>query len=81
MPKTKLQTRLPPQARLGALINGTLVLQKFGAGDVASWLGCSEPTARSRLRNPGELTVAELTRIGKCAGIPIDELRGAISYQ
>ena len=81
MPKTKLQTRLPTHARLGALINGTLSMQRRGTADVAAWLRCSRPTAASRLRHPGDLTVDELTRLGKSAGIPIDELRAAISYQ
>lgn len=81
MPKTKLQTRLPSQARLGILLSGSLKLRGYSVSNVSEILDCSEPTARSRLRHPGTFTVDELTRLAKHADIPIEELRAAISYQ
>lgn len=38
-------------------------------------LGKSEPTARSRLRNPGSLTGNEWMKIHKKGHVPIDEIR------
>jgi len=80
MPKTKLQTRQPPHAKLAVLLNGTVAVQELTTNDVAQMMGVSPPTALSRLRHPGNLTVDELTRLGKRAGIPIEDLRGAITY-
>ena len=41
-------------------------------------LNCTPPTARNKIRNPGRLTVNDLTAIHRKVGIPIDEIRGAI---
>lgn len=81
MPKTKLGSRLPPHAKLGQLLAGTVALRGETAADVAAILDCCENTARSRIRNPGDLTVDELTRLGRKMGIPIADLRDAIRYQ
>lgn len=80
MPRTKLQTRQPPHAQLGQLIAGTAYMRRMSTADLAAAIGRSENTARTRLKNPGDLTVSELTRLGRKLGIPIDELRAAIQY-
>ena len=46
---------------------------------LARVLQCSEPTARTRIRDPGLLTLDELDRLNRFGHIPIDELRGAIA--
>jgi len=80
MPRTKLQTRQPPHAQLGQLIAGAAFMRRMSTADLAAAIGRSENTARTRLKNPGDLTVSELTRLGRTLGIPIDELRAAIRY-
>ena len=40
----------------------------------------SEQTAARRLANPGELTLNELRRVCRNAGIPADEIREAIKF-
>ena len=69
-----------PHAQLGRLLAGAAAVQKVGADEMGVMLGCCGKTARSRVRNPGDLTVSELTRLGKKLNIPIDELRAAIRY-
>ena len=76
----KLRQREVPHAQLGLLLAGAAVVQDVGAEEIGVMIGCCGKTARSRLRNPGELTVSELTRLGKRLGIPIEELRAAIRY-
>jgi len=80
MPKTNLCKREPPYAWLARLIIGFLGLRHNPAADVAAILKCSETTARARLRNPGDLTVAELISICRGLHIPIEDLRAAIRY-
>ena len=40
-------------------------------------LGCSQPTARQRLNDPGLLTIAELDKIHRLGRVPIEEIREA----
>jgi len=80
MPKTNLCKREVPHAQLARLIIGFLGLRHNPAADVAAILGCSENTARSRLKNPGEMTVSELTSLGRGLHIPIEDLRASIRY-
>lgn len=80
MPRTKLQMRQPPHAQLGRLLAGAAFMRKMTAADLCGSIGKSENTMRSRMKNPGELTVDELVRLGRKLGIPIDELRAAIRY-
>jgi len=80
MPKTNLCKREVPHAQLGRLLAGAAVVQKVGAEEMGAMIGCCGKTARSRVRNPGDLTVSELTRLAKRLNIPIDELRAAIRY-
>ena len=80
MPKTNLCKREVPHAQLARLIIGFLGLRHNPAADVAAILNCSENTARSRLKNPGEMTVSELTSLGRGLHIPIEDLRASIRY-
>lgn len=80
MPRTNLCRREVPHAQLGRLLAGYAATQRASTAKIASYLGRSENTARARIRNPGDLTVSELTRLGKDLRIPIEELRAAIRY-
>lgn len=80
MPRTNLCKREVPHARLGQLIAGAAFMRKINTEQLAAAIGKSENTVRARLRAPGELTVSELTRLGRKLEIPIDELRAAIQY-
>lgn len=46
---------------------------------LAEVLGCSEPTARSRLNRPETLTLSELDLISRRGHVPMEEIRAAIS--
>lgn len=80
MPRTNLCKREVPHARLGQLIAGAAFMRHMNTEQLAAAIGKSENTVRARLRAPGELTVSELTRLGRKLEIPIDELRAAIRY-
>lgn len=80
MPRTNLCRRETPHAQLGQLLAGRAFMKHMNTETLAAAIGKSENTVRARLRNPGELTVSELTRLGRKLEIPIDELRGAIRY-
>ena len=80
MPRTKLGMRQPPHAELGQLISGAAYMRRATMDDLGAAIGRTPKTARSRLRNPGELTVDELVRLGRKLGIPIEQLREAIRY-
>lgn len=80
MPKVKLGQ--PKRDKLRELICG--VLSAYGpSGDaerVAGILGCSLPTARKRIREPKGMPVDELLRLTRGLGIPLEEVRAAITY-
>ena len=80
MPRTNLCKREVPHAQLGRLLAGAAVVQNVGAEEMGAIIGCCGKTARSRVRNPGDLTVSELVAVAKDLRIPIDELRAAIQY-
>lgn len=58
----------------------TRLLMGYGLDSVtlASVLGCSRPTAKGRLQDPGRLTLAELRDICIRGGVPADEIRQAV---
>ena len=64
------------------LIHG--VLATYGSSGeterVARILNCSAPTARKRLQDPGSMAITELLRLTRGLGIPLEEVRQAISY-
>lgn len=81
MPRTKLdERRMPKHAAVGKLIIGTAAMMDVGTAGISEILDCCNNTAIHRLRNPGELTLDELVRLGRGLHIPIDELRSAIRY-
>lgn len=81
MPRTNLCKREVPHERLGRLIAGAAAMKKGSVtAQVASILHVSENTARARIRHPGDLTVSDVTALGKGLEIPIAELRDAIRY-
>jgi len=48
---------------------------EISAANLAKYLGCSEPTARDRIKHPGKLTGDEWLTISKRAHIPMEEIR------
>ena len=80
MPRTNLCKRTVPHERVGRLIAGAAMVRRMSTADLAAKLGKCENTVRQRIRNPGDMTLSELTQLGKILGIPIDDLRFAIRY-
>lgn len=79
MPATKLQ-RKPKHFELSVLISGTVKTNETDRASLAKIMGCSEPTVTRRFKDPGSLTLDELTALGRGLHIPIDDLRAAIRY-
>lgn len=79
MPYTKLQ-RKPKHYELSRLLNGTVKTSETARASLARMMGCSEPTVTRRFKDPGTLTLDELTALGRGLHIPIDDLRAAIRY-
>ena len=75
----KLREIQPRHQRLRVLIQGTIVALGKTTEDVARIWGCSHPTALKRLRSPGDMTIDQLLTLGRGLGIPLDEIRTAIS--
>ena len=50
---------------------------EVSAAKLARYIGCSEPTARDRIRHPEKLTGSQWLMISKRAHIPIEEIRNA----
>ncbi len=69
----------PRHERLRVLLQGTAAALDKSAEEVARIWGCSLPTAYKRMRDPGCITVDQLLTIGRGLGIPLDEIRNAIS--
>lgn len=65
----------PPWARMGRLLRG----YGLNAARLAAVLGCSTPTALTRIREPERLTLGDIVKINERAHIPMEELRAAIS--
>ena len=80
MPRTKFGMRQPPHAEVGQLIIGAAFMRKATMDDLGTAIGKTSKTARARMQNPGELTLDELTKLGRKLAIPIEELRAAIRY-
>lgn len=70
-----LKPKAEPWKKLTRLLRG----YRITGPALAGILGCSEPTAYRRLKEPGTLTLDELHTISLRAHIPIEELREAIS--
>ena len=55
-----------------------LLSYELNAPRLAAVLGCSVPTARHRINDPGSLTMAELSKINRFGHVPIEEIRDAV---
>ena len=77
MPRVKA-TR-PKHERLQVLLQGYVAATGSSTERVARIWGCSTTTALKRLRDPGCITVDQLLVLGTGLGIPIEEIRYAIS--
>lgn len=74
MPYVKYCTPQNKQEKLGRLIRGYATPPK-----VAAVLDCAPNTARAKLKDPGKLTVEDISKLSRGLHIPIDELRNAIT--
>lgn len=75
----KLRVPLPKHQRLRVLIQGTIAALGKSTDDVARIWDCSNPTVLKRLREPGSITIDQLLTLGRGLGIPLEEIRNAIS--
>lgn len=78
MPRVKLAE--PKRDRLRELFCGVMAVQEKETADVAAMLGCSQPTALRRLREPKTMTIEELLKLSRGFDIPLEEVRQAITY-
>ena len=69
-----LKPKAEPWKKLTRLLRG----YRITGPALAVILGCSEPTAYRRLKEPGTLTLDELHTISLRAHIPMEELKGAL---
>ena len=65
-------------SKLFILLNGAAAGKS--ADELANILNKSPGTTRKRMRQPEDLTLAELKRLGRGLHISIDDLRQAITY-
>lgn len=79
MPRTKMDKK-PKHYELRVLLAGTVKTSGKERADLAKMMGCSNPTVTRRFKDPGSLTLDELTALGRGLHIPIDDLRAAIRY-
>lgn len=78
MPKVNLGKKPPDKLRM--LLVGYIEATGTTRDDLGRIIGTCDDTARKRVKNPDEMTIGDLKRIGKSLGIPVDELRAAITY-
>lgn len=74
MPRVK--EREPDFAGLGRTIRG----YGYNSVKLAAVLGVSQPTAMRKLREPENLTLADLKRIALRGHIPMEEIRERIRF-
>lgn len=79
MPRTKPLVK-PRHQELRVLLSGTVKVSGKERSDLAKMMGCSNPTVTRRFKDPGSMTLDELTALGRGLHIPIDDLRAAIRY-
>ena len=80
MPRTNLCKREIPHARIGALIAGAAFTENVTLDALSASIGRTPKTLRARLKNPGELTLAEYVALCRKLHIPIADARDAIRY-
>lgn len=59
-------------------VSRLLLAYGLSASRLASIIGCSYNTARSRLDNPSTLTLGELETVSLKAHVPMEEIRASI---
>lgn len=79
MPRTKMDKK-PKHYELRVLLSGTVTTTERTRPELEKMIGRSGPTVTKKLKDPGLLTLDELTALGRGLHIPIDELRAAIRY-
>lgn len=64
-----------PFEEVARLIRGYMQAPKM-----AEAIGCTEPTARKKLDDPGRITLADLRALQRKGHIPAEEIREAIKF-
>ncbi|NLH02502.1 MAG: hypothetical protein GX488_11640 [Clostridiales bacterium] len=80
MPRTVFDAQKHKYDKLLALILGTATVAEKTYEDIGGMIGCTKNTITARFKHPENLTLGELTRIGRGLNIPIDDLRQSIQY-
>lgn len=70
----RLKVREVPYAKIGKLCKS----YDINAPKLAAILDCSRPTAKKKLDNPSCLTIADLDKINRRGGVPLEEIRESI---
>ena len=65
---------IPPQRKYDKS-RKLLLAYEISATRLKDILGCSQPTARKKLQNPGELTTDDWQLISKRGHVPVEEIR------
>ena len=79
MPRTKMDKK-PRHYELQVLLRGTVTTNERSRPELAKMMNCSNPTVTRKFKDPGSMTLDELTALGRGLHIPIDDLRAAIRY-
>lgn len=81
MARTKLEKALRPKHfKVGRLLTGSAAMLDKSNDDLAKIMKCSPSTVQRRMKCPGDLTLDELTALGRGLDISIDDLRQSIQY-
>lgn len=80
MPRTNMCKREAPHARVGTMLAGAAYAADLTQDDLSAVIGVTTRTLRTRLKNPGELTLSEYTALCRKLQIPIEDARAAIRY-
>lgn len=75
MPRVKISA--PKNRSMRALLEGYIDTSGKTRKEIAQHMKLSEPTLRQKLRDGDSFTAAQLGRLGRYLGIPIEELRAA----
>ena len=66
--------------KLMSLLRGTADVNGKNFTDLGNMVGVTSKTITERFKHPENITLDELTRIGRGLNIPIEELRQCIMY-
>ena len=79
MPKVNLGRNEAGEA-LTNLLWGRKAVTGMPAEEMAAIAGVSPRTMQERKKDPTDLTVKQLLRLGRQMGVPIEDLRAALKY-